>query len=313
MGHTWKFRVLALFAALTACNEDDVGVSAQQAVVDAVVDAGQTDVASVDAGPEVLYGCVETALLMYLMTEDGQLLSFKPDTRTLTLIGKVNCPGTSGAAFSMALDRNAIAWVLYTDAQHEGQGLYRVDTADASCTATTFKPGTLGLSVFGMGFTRDAPGGKTESLYVVGGQAEDFWISNNTLGKVSFPDLKLTTIGTTDVSGGVELTGNGNGALYGFFSETTAGAASVREISKTTGRVVGEGWHLSASVLPAVGAQAIGLWGGEFYIFAQPAGAPSSNVYKLTPGSGKIVEIMDNIGMVIVGAGVSSCAPTDGK
>jgi hypothetical protein len=329
--------------SLPACSAYDQPIGPEPAVYDACSacpdlavladiapppDATATDAVAKDAdaadAPEVLFGCVDTALLMYLMTVDGKLLSFKPDTQTIHEIGPVNCPKTSGPAFSMALDRNAIAWVLYTDAQHEGAGLYRVDTADASCQATTFHPGTsgttpfgtlgpVGLSVFGMGFTRDAPGSKTESLYVIGGQAANFWISTNTLAVIHFPDMTVTELGETDIPGGVELTGSGTGKLYGLFSETDQSVASVREIAKSTGKTVGEGWHLSSAVLPGVGAQAIGLWGGDFYIFAEPSGTQSSNVYKLSPATGKVEEIMKNIGYIVVGAGVSSCAPTGGN
>ncbi len=324
--------LLALLA--TGCSGDDVAVTGEAATADACATCADAPEAALDvpaphdadaaAAPDVLFGCVDTALLMYLMTVDGKMLSFKPDTQTLQLIGQVNCPGTSGPAFSMALDRNAIAWVLYTDAQHEGQGLYRVDTANAACTPTAFHagtngltpsgtPGAVGLSVFGMGFTRDAPGSKTESLYVIGGQATNFWMSTNTLAVIHFPDMGVTELGETNIPGGVELTGSGTGKLYGFFSETSAGLASVRELSKTDGTATGAGWQLSSAILPGLGAQAIGLWGGEFYIFAEPSGTQSSNVYRLSPTTGKVDEIMKDIGYTIVGAGVSSCAPTGGN
>src|SRR4051812_49597795 len=59
-------------------------------------------------------GCLDAAKLVYVVDESNTFSSFDPSTLTFTDLGTLNCPGTSGdTPFSMAVDRQAQAWVLF--------------------------------------------------------------------------------------------------------------------------------------------------------------------------------------------------------
>ena len=73
--------------------------------------------------------------LIYVVSTNNDFLSFDP--RKLPgdpfhLIGKLKCRG-GGSPFSMSVDRNGIAWVLYGDGE-----LFKVNINDAKCEPTAF-------------------------------------------------------------------------------------------------------------------------------------------------------------------------------
>ena len=116
--------------------------------------------------------------LIYTVTVSNQLLSFDPTKigsaeDPFEAIGTLNCPAGSSLTgpgpatpFSMSVDREAVAWVLYSSGE-----IFHVSTQDASCTATGFSVGQQGFELFGMGFVTDASGGQTETLFIAGGDA----------------------------------------------------------------------------------------------------------------------------------------------
>jgi hypothetical protein len=57
-------------------------------------------------------------------------------------------------------------------------------------------------------------------------------------------------------------------------------------------------------------AWAFSHWGGDFWIFLQRQGEPSTTVWHLEPALGnRLTAAVPSSGMTIVGAGVSTCAP----
>jgi hypothetical protein len=141
------------------------------------------------AGTECQGGSCERACsadgvdLIYVVDDDNNLLSFDPrnvgtPTNPFSMIGRLNCPaGTaldgSGPAtpFSMAIDRDATAWVLYSSGR-----IFNVSTQNAACTATSFTAqqnvGGQQWDLFGMGYVTDTAGGDTEKLWIGGGDAD---------------------------------------------------------------------------------------------------------------------------------------------
>ena len=54
---------------------------------------------------------------------------------------------------------------------------------------------------------------------------------------------------------------------------------------------------------------AFATWDGEFYLFVRTFGMGSStDVYRVSP-DGQTTRVLENIGINVVGAGVSTCAP----
>src|SRR6185436_5021764 len=117
--------------------------------------------------------------LIYVVSDSYQLMSFDPselpDNDPFTPIGQLNCPagtpwpGYSSPAtpFSMSVDRDGSAWVLYTSGE-----IFKASIADASCTATGFAPGQHDMQLFGMGFASDTAGSDAETLFIAGGMAD---------------------------------------------------------------------------------------------------------------------------------------------
>ena len=92
--------------------------------------------------------CVTASQWIYTVDGSGRFARFDPATLTFTDIGVLSCPDPSGLGpFSMAVDQNAVAWVLY-----QSGNLFQVDTTTAACQATSFTPNQGGLQVFGMSF-----------------------------------------------------------------------------------------------------------------------------------------------------------------
>ena len=94
------------------------------------------------------------------------LSKFDPATKTFTDLGRLDCPaGFSASPFSMSVDRDAFAWVLYSN-----EDLFRVDVKDpSSCTKTSWNSPN-NLNKFGMGFSTDSVGGTTDTLFIAGGE-----------------------------------------------------------------------------------------------------------------------------------------------
>jgi hypothetical protein len=248
-------------------------------------------------------GCSAAAKLVYVIDDVGVLYSFYPPSLTFTKIGATNCPGAGGMINSMAVDRSATAWVNAVNGN-----LYKVSTSDASCEATTFEVGQDGFGPqFGMGFSANTSGGSAETLYV-DGIASDGGIGSG-LASLDLSTLRLSPIG--NFSGAItdqdcELTGTGDGRLFGFF---TTSPASVARIDKTNATVLSD--------VPQKGVDtgtdwAFSFWGGSFYLYTadqeqNPDDTSDVTEYDPTAGTTKVVK--SEIGFRIVGAGVSTCAP----
>src|SRR6185312_13585920 len=112
------------------------------------------------------------------------------------------------------------AWVVYDDG-----ALFKVSIDDAKCSPTTFSPFSTGALTFGMGFSTDTPGGKTEKLYLAANDGSHLLsaLDPNTLGVARRGVLTATE------EGNPELTGTSDARLYGFYP-VEASAPFVQEI-----------------------------------------------------------------------------------
>lgn len=255
----------------------------------------------VEDEPDVFQGIDATALdaykndcpdasgtLVYVVTVDNKLLSFYPPDATFTLIGTLVCPSSS-TPFSMAVDRKGTAYVVYSSGE-----LFKVSTADASCKATSFVPQKGDFMTFGMGFAT-----------IGAGPAEQLFIASSGTNASELATIDTTTFTISNVGPltptvlRTELTGTGDGRLYGFYGATNS---SIAEIDKTTGNLLGadnlgvdqgNGW-------------AFAFWGGAFWVFTAPNGNQAT--YKFDPFT-KAVSLVAKYSSEIVGAGVSTCAP----
>ncbi len=249
-------------------------------------------------------GCSDAAKLVYVVSNENDLYSFKPDSLQFTRIGTLDCrAGGFATPNSMAVDRTGTAWVNYSDGS-----LFKVSTKDATCQSTSFQPLQHQFERFGMAFSANGAGSKEETLFVVGitgttGAAND----GQGLGKIDLGTFKLDLVG--DFSGslrreGAELTGTGDGKLYGFYTTVPANLAEIAKDTAATpsprtlnGVQTGSAWAFS-------------FWGGDFWFYTAAAGETSKVTRLKTATDNSISVVKSNLGFMIVGAGVSTCAPT---
>jgi hypothetical protein len=257
------------------------------------------DGSGVDAGgPDGGNGCADGTELIYTIDQfNARLSRFDPASRTFEDLGSLSCPATGGATpFSMSVDRQANAWVLYNSGQ-----LFKVQLLSGlSCTATTWAP-QAGLTVFGMGFSTDTPGGATETLYVGGGASQTQ--TSFTFASIDLATMTATPIGTQSQL--PEMTGTGSAELWGFM--TDAASARVVRFDKATG-VVGT-TYMQPTLAGTNTGYAFAHWGGDYWVFLIKNAEPSTTVYQIDGATGAIVGTTPTTGRTIVGAGVSTCAP----
>lgn len=239
--------------------------------------------------------CAAENRLVYTLDSDKILRVFDPITANFTVIGALDCPTDAGTN-SMAVDRAGNAWVLYDDGT-----LFKASTKDASCEATSFRPGQEGIWTFGMGFSTDAADGKTETLFIAG------YPPTPKLAKLSLDSMSVTVVGELDRPARAELSGTGSGRLFALFDASSSDAEdsdglpfAVAEIDKASSAIVSV---TEQTTLPRESLNfAFAAWGGDFYLFVY------DTVYRYRPSTNATTTVA-TVPFLVVGAGVSTCAP----
>jgi hypothetical protein len=245
--------------------------------------------------------CVDTCALrdvelIYAVDNLSRLYSFDP--RKLPgdpfhPVGKLQC-GERQTLNSMAVDRSGVAWLGY-----HGGTVYRASIIDAHCSAAGAVPRGAPTQ-FGMGFASDGPDATTEKLFVAGGAGTK---SLAVLDTSTFP-LTWNAVAPFDQPEHPELTGTGDGRLFAYFP--SPGLGFVVEIDRVTAKEIGERWVLEGTG-SRVTAFAFAHWGGVFYVFFTAERV--SSVQAVHMKSRKQERVVTGLPMIIVGAGVSTCAP----
>jgi hypothetical protein len=255
--------------------------------------------------------------LIYVVDVDYNFLSFDPGNgNVFRRIGELDCPAGDtwpdfgdgpGTPFSMSVDRNGTAWVLYSSGE-----IFHVSTADASCTETDWNPGEDGYQLFGMGFVADTDGGDTEKLFIAGGAVDDLGAGN--LAWIDPADLTEVHL-AGELSSGTynpELTGTGAAEIYAYTPSTFE--SKVARLNRADGTIAQE-WTLEGlGISNEITAWAFAHWGGKFYTFVTTKDLNddlNSQVWELDPADGMSHRILQNLDFQIVGAGVSTCAPIE--
>jgi hypothetical protein len=256
-----------------------------------------TDAAPGDASGNGCSG--EAADFVYVLSVQNDLYRFAPDKKQFTKIGPLGC-NTTMRPNSMAVDRNAVAYVNYFEGTTAG-AIYQVSTQDASCKGL-YMAMPAGWYQLGMGYASNGPGTNAETLYVSSVFAAT---TSNGLGRVDPATRSVVAIGPFSGSllgQNAELTGTGDARLYGFF---TTNPVEVAQIDPSTGA--------TQTPVPMTGVAtpldwAFSFWGGHFYLYTSQGSGSSVVDYDPTTGSVN-PSYITGLGFDIVGAGVSTCAP----
>lgn len=257
---------------------------------------------SFDAGDD---GCSAEAKLVYVLDQDRTLSSFNPTLIGTTAgpfvdLGRITCPAkTAAEPFSMAVDRNATAWIVYDSGE-----LFTVNVKQLplTCVKTPFMRQN-GVAQFGMGFVSNSAGSSDETLFISG---SDLGSSLNTtkFGTLSTTaPYTVTVLGT--LTGAPEISGTGDGKLWAFFPNVSP--PQVSQLSKSTGDVLSGFFAQQLYGVPR--AWAFAVWGGDFFIFLERESDASTNVWRMNGQTGALMNAIPSSGRRIVGAGVSTCAP----
>ncbi len=111
---------------------------------------------------------------IYVVTDQNELYTFDPTLAPAAMafadLGPIHCPGeptpppANGGVNSMAVDRQAVAWINFNDGK-----IFKVDTTQKSlpCSVTNFSSGSSGFTPqLGMGFATVSTADHSETLYV---------------------------------------------------------------------------------------------------------------------------------------------------
>ncbi len=246
--------------------------------------------------PPAMPGCEEDNRQVYVVSQASDLYRFPPLSKTFTKIGHLDCPASpTSQPFSMAVDRTGVAWILYQDGN-----VFRASTRDAHCVATTFSPGQQGMRTFGMAFVTDGPGSVHDTLYLADDSTAPRGLAALDVTSLTVSPIKAYDGPASDI-GRFDLTGTGDGRIFGFDAKAPA---RIVELEPKTSKII------ASKAIGSIGdrAWAIAHYWGSFYVFSATYG--NSQVLKFTWNTGVEEEISADVGFTVVGAGVSSCAPT---
>lgn len=238
---------------------------------------------------------------IYALSGSKELLRLDPTTWSSSLLGVVECDEGAGGLFSMTVSRNGKAYL--PAAQNR---LFEVDLATAACKPTSLVVNQPAFTLGGMSMvTKDQ--GPDEELFVNGFDTDVG--STGMLGKVDPSSFAFTFIGpySKQISINTELTGRGDGRLFGLFIEGGIGSDMVfhlAEVDKQTAAIK------SDVIIPltlSIFSFAMAFWGGDFYMFLATQTGPT-RIFKVSPSDGAVVEVA-SIEQRIVGVGATTCAP----
>ena len=236
---------------------------------------------------------------IFVLSDTGELWKYLPKDNLFTLLGELGCD-LQPPTFSMAVDRLGYAWVQYPSG-----ALRKVAVGDVTdCTDPGYAIGQQGVQNFGMAFVSNSASDKCDRIY--GSEYNGF--PQNDFFSIDPANLQLMKLGFNP-SGIAELTGTGDGRAFLF---TATFPPALVEVDKADGMTV------ATKQLPGVNigsGLAFAFFGGDFYLFTDSENDFTSEVthldYDDSDMNGQaLVQVFDDAPLRILGAGVSTCAPT---
>jgi hypothetical protein len=225
----------------------------------------------------------ENKQIYVVASSPDAIYRFDPASLTFALVGYPDCPFSG--FFSMAIDRRGYAWILFSSNE-----VVKVRLSDLECKEVVLNNVPAGLTRFGMGFAKD-DSSTGESLFA---HVTDLF-------RIDPATRDVSLVGRTSLPGFAEMTGTGDGKLFGYSPYNGV----IARFDKTTGASL-ETHHTS---VVGSNAWAFAQWGGDFWIFSLLSPAPSSSVYRYSLATDETTVVVKESGLKIVGAGSSTCAP----
>ncbi len=236
--------------------------------------------------------CDATDDRIYVIDKDTSVLYlFNPADNRLTSLGEIPCDSWSTPA-SMGVSRDGHAYVRYSD-----DSVYDIDLASYTCTETASSDRTTRFGSFGMGYATDTAGTWRDRLFVANG---------TTLATLDTATWRTTNVGRMPSQS--ELTGNAAGELWALLPLESP--AQLRQLDPRSGATLTTVNLRSFPNPMDIDTFAFAAWGGDLFAFVRVYGMGSSTtVYRVDSG-GSMTRVVAELGINVVGAGVSTCAPT---
>lgn len=281
----WRVRLVTVLLLAAACSERGGGEARDGG---AARDGGTAADAHVaDAGPDPCE-CTSGShnVLVYLMSDDGELWSWDPMTGEFAFVVGPVCSGMS--PFSMAVDARGLAWVLFVDSL----SILTFDVNDPrACEPSSYVRRDPSFGLFGMSFASESETDKCASLYVHTYDGDGPFSEGPAAGKLGVIDPvtgELRELSLVDYDGG-ELTGTGDGRLYAL-----AGVDPVKlvEYDKATGAAI--------ETIPLTGfrrtnASAVAFHSGSIYAFIEATPPECATCLETTCGTEYAACLADDV------------------
>jgi hypothetical protein len=254
---------------------------------------------------------------VYVVSTAENLWQFNPSAASsaarLHVVGHIECPlstvpplgvcqdlnhkEATATPFSMAVDLKGTAYVVYCDGE-----VFELDTQTLQCQATGLVP-TQG---FGMAFSQDTTD-PDETLFIATG------LNEGTLESIDTTTFAYKTIGNfSPAVNFAELTGTGAGDLFIFYSISPDDNSelSLAKVDKANAALTN---ILPLPGVPRGAGWAFVFWGGDFYTFTgevdgSGTALSSTVITRISPTDGSQATVT-TMSELVVGAGVSTCAP----
>lgn len=225
---------------------------------------------------------------MYLLDRNSHFFRFNPTSFDVKFVGKLNC-STTAYPYSMALQRNGVAWTLFTNGN-----LYTFNTTTALCQITSYKSGQKGLILFGMKFITDKSS-NTERLYITSDSSNPPY----RLATIDIMTLEISITGYyNNIHGRAELTSTYDGKLYGLFEGIPY---IIAEINQTNGEILSKTSLNSIQYTPDSSHFAFESYLLNFFLFVGDNTFTDIFTYDV---SSKIITKQKTISNGIVGTGI---------
>ena len=255
---------------------------------DVAPDASMPDSATVDAplpndGP--VFSDVDdapsapscAAQSVYMLSWAENLYDFDPGKLTFTKIGSLSCLPSNFSAFSMAVDRQGVAWIqgwVFVGSTPQWY-FHEVSTADAGCVGQLTIPGSQNFETEGGGetFVTASATNTAETLYSVSLSGSSGSGSTFSVSTVSTYTGVVVPVGplNTDPSSGMSLTGTGDGRMFAAESPVSTSDAGTNivftERDKTTAAPLSTA---NVTIPPSYIVVGMVFWGGDFWFFLRP-------------------------------------------
>lgn len=234
--------------------------------------------------------CEDTSDLIYMVDRDRKSLHlFDPSTGGITDLGVLDC-SIWGTPTSMGVSRDGVGYVRYNT-----DDVYMFDVETMHCEETSYYES---FGAFGMGYATQEKDTWRDDLYLA---------NKKTLARANTSTWTFEELGPLPSQ--AELTGNAAGELWGFLPlEIPAALVHLNKTNATELQRIHLDWFPEPK---SIDMFAFATWGGEFYLFVRTYGlGETTNIYRVTH-DGAVDLLQENIGLNIVGAGVSTCAPSE--